>query len=119
MRFVDLECVEHRTNIVTGALLRIQLTVCGNVRWRIAAGVKRDASIALAEVTQLHFIGAYIASELMNEDNRNSSAHFLVIELDFVVRGQMRHGRPSYGGLQKLKLRADRPASIVTTEPLL
>src|SRR5215472_4579015 len=96
MRFVDLECVEHRTNIVTGALLRIQLTVCGNVRWRIAAGVKRDASIALAEVTQLHFIGAYIAGELMNEHNRNSSSNFFVVELDFVVGGQMRHVSSSY-----------------------
>src|SRR5215469_2324546 len=96
MRLVDLERIKHRADIVAGALLRIQLTVCGDVRWRVAARVKRYASVALAEVTQLHFIGAYVAGELMDEHNRNSSSHFFVIEPDFVVGGQMRHVSSSY-----------------------
>src|SRR5690348_13983426 len=91
MRLVDLAVVEHRADIIAGALLRIERAVARNVGGWIAAGVKRNAAIAPAEITHLHLIGANIAGKFVDKDNGNAAAHLLVIELDVVVRDEVRH----------------------------
>jgi hypothetical protein len=54
--------------------------------------------------------------ELVDEDDLNAFAGVLVIELDPVIVGQMRHDSPL---AQNADARAERPASMVTTEPLV
>src|SRR6185312_3237438 len=118
-RLVDLERVEHRADVVACALLRIALAVLGHVGWRIAARVIGDAAVALAEIPHLQFVRAPVAGEFVDEDDRDAAADFLVKQLNPVVGCQMRHWGPSCFESQKLKLRAETPASMMTTEPLL
>jgi hypothetical protein len=54
--------------------------------------------------------------EPMDENDRNVHAGVLVIELDLVIGSQMWHGSPL---AQNADARAERPASMVTTEPLV
>ena len=118
MRLVDFERVEHRTDVVTRPLLRVTLSVIGHVGWRIAPRVVRDAAVALAEIAHLRLIGAQVAGEFVHQDDRNSAADLFIIELDSIVGCQCGMV-PSRSRFQKLKLRAETPASIVTTDPLL
>ena len=118
VRLVDLERVEHRADVVACALLRIALAVLGHVGWRIAARVIGDAAIALAEIPHLQFVRAPVAGEFVDEDDRDAAADFLVKQLNPVVGCQVRHRALEFES-QKLKLRAETPASMMTTEPLL
>src|SRR5579864_8097 len=94
MRLVDFERIEHRTDVIARAVLRKSLAVLGYIRRRIAACVKGNAAVALTEIAQLQFIGSIVAGKFVNEDDRNPTADFFVIELDAVVGCQMRHGYP-------------------------
>jgi hypothetical protein len=51
----------------------------------------------------------------VNENNRYAFASLLVIEFHSIVSRQMWHGIT----VQKAWARAERPASIVTTDPLV
>src|SRR5262249_6516855 len=115
MRLVDLERIEHCADVVACALLRIFFLVFWDIWRRIAARVEGDAAVMLPEMADLLLPGAAIAGKFMDEDDRNAFAGFLVIELHSIVGRQMWHGIP----VQKACARAERPASMVTTEPLV
>src|SRR6185312_6436160 len=61
MRLVDLQMIEDVDRIVDCAPLRVFLHAVGNLRWRIAAGVERDAPITAREVANLELPGAIVA----------------------------------------------------------
>src|ERR1700732_1256665 len=94
MRLVDFERIEHRADVIAGAVLRKALAVPGYIRRGISACIKGDTAVALTEIAQLQFIGSIVAGKFVNEDDRNPTADLFVIELDAVVGSQMRHGCP-------------------------
>src|SRR4029079_18537032 len=119
MSLVDLQSIEHRANVIARALLRIFFLVFRDVGGRIAARVEGDAAIVLREMTDLLLPRAAIAGKFVHKDNRNPFAGFFVIELHSVVGRQMWHEFTVQKAIQKACARAERPASMVTTEPLV
>ncbi len=57
------------------------------------------------------------ARELVDEDHGSAGTRLFVIELHAIVGRQVRHGMSSIN--QNAVARAERPASIVTTDPLV
>jgi hypothetical protein len=94
MRLVQAERVHHRADVVARPLLRIAPTVARHIGGRIAPRVIGDAAVMARELAELRLEGAAIAGEFMDEDDRDAGAGLLVIELDPVIAGEMRHGAP-------------------------
>ena len=115
MRLVDLQRIEHRADVVARAILRIFFLIFRDIGWWIAARVEGDAAVILREVADLLLPRAQVAGKFVHEDNRDPFAGLFVIELHSVVCRQMWHKFP----VQKACARAERPASMVTTEPLV
>ena len=66
-------------------------------------------------MTNLLLVRAVVAGKFVNKNDWNAFTGFLVIELDSVVSCQMWHEFLA----QNAWARADSPASMVTTEPLV
>src|SRR6185295_1886812 len=105
---VDPERIEHGTDIVARARLRISLEVLRHVGRRIAARVVGDAAVASREVTQLGLPAAVVAAELMNEHDRRAGAGLLVVKLDAVVGSEL--GHVAFYGDESRSLQAVRAA---------
>ena len=91
MRLGDRQTVEHGTDVVAGALLRIAGTILGHVRWRVAARIERDAAIAPREVTDLRLEAPVIVGELVDKDDRRARPGLLIIQAHTVIGGDMGH----------------------------
>src|SRR4051794_32174519 len=117
VRLVDLERIEHRADIVARPILRIFFAVLRHVGGRIAARVDGDAAIVARKVTHLLLPGTIVSRKLMDEDDRDPSSGLLVVKLHAIVGCQMRHVMSSR--IQNADARAESPASMVTTEPLV
>src|SRR5262249_461275 len=115
MSLVNIERIKHSANVVTRALLRIALAVAGHIRGWIAARIKGHTAVIFRKVANLLFVRAVVAGKFVNKNNRDAFASFFVIELDSIVRRQMWHGVL----VKNACPRADSPASMVTTEPLV
>ncbi len=72
MRRGDLEPVEHRTDIVTGAILRVAVGILRHFGWRVAAGIVGDAAITPGKVADLRLEAAIVVGEFMDEDDRSA-----------------------------------------------
>ncbi len=83
--------IEHAADVVARARLRVALDILGHVGGRIAARVVGDAAVAAREVAQLRLPAAVVAGELVHEHDRRAAAGLLVVELDAVVGGKLRH----------------------------
>src|SRR5215831_12476253 len=90
MGLLDLEPVEYTPDVLGRTLLRVRLDVVGHVRGRIAARVERDRAVPAREEARLQMPAAVVAGELVDEDQRQALARFLVVDVDAVV--------DSYGG---------------------
>src|SRR5262249_11383259 len=91
MRLVDAEAVEHRKDVVAGAVLRIALRLRRHVGGRVTAGVVGNAAVAPAEMAQLRLPRAVVAGELMYEHDRRTRTDLLVKEFHAIVGGKVRH----------------------------
>src|SRR5262245_9384894 len=91
VRLVDLESIDYRLDVFTGALLRVFFAVVRYVRGGIAACIECNAAIPAGKMTHLRFPRPAVAREFVNEDNRNVRSDLLVKELDAVVGSEMRH----------------------------
>ncbi len=114
VRLVDLERIEHGADVVARPVLRIEFDLARHVRGRIAAGIVRDAPIGAAELAELRLPGAHVAGKFVHEDDRRARPGLLIVQLDLIVRRQMRHD-----GFPYEAARAEMPASMVTTDPLV
>ena len=81
----------------------------------IAAGIENHAAVIFCKVADLLFPGSVITGKFMNKNDRDALTRFFVIHLDPVVCRQMRHDFL----VQKAWARAESPASIVMTDPLV
>jgi hypothetical protein len=115
VRFVDLESIQHGPNVVSRALLRVALAILRDIRRGVSAGVECHAAIILREMANLLLVGAVVAGKFMDKNNRDAFASFLIVELDPVIGRQMWHAIL----IQKAWARAERPASMVITDPLV
>src|SRR5947207_5764706 len=115
MGLIDLQRIEHRPDVVARALLRIFLLILRHIRRWIAAGVEGDAAVVFREVADLLLPRAKVAGKFMDKEDRHAFAGLFVEKLHSIVSCEMRHEIP----VQKAWARAERPASIVTTEPLV
>src|SRR5215475_4576785 len=115
VRFVDLESIQHGPDVVSGALLRIALAILGDIGRRISARVERHAAIIFREMANLLLVGAIVAGKFMDKNDRDAFDGFFIVELDPVIGRQMWHAFL----IQKAWARAERPASMVTTAPLV
>lgn len=96
MSLIDVQCIKYGPNVVASAFLRVMHNVFWHVRWRVASGIKGDATIMLAEISNLRLIGTTVAGKFMNKDHRDAGAQFLIVELDPIVGRQMRHNGDSF-----------------------
>src|SRR5262249_10887096 len=71
MGLVDSQRVEHGTDVVARAVLRIALPIRGYFRRWIAARVEGNAPIAAGEMTKLRFPRAIVAGKFVHEDDGN------------------------------------------------
>jgi hypothetical protein len=112
----DPECVEHRSDVVTRAILAVPGELRREIRGRISPRVVGDAAIASREMAELRLMTAMIAGELMDEDDGRSRARLFVEEPDAVIGREMRHAAfPA----QAMPPRLARPPSIVTIVPVV
>ena len=87
----DLQCVQHREDVVSRALLRVALHALGHVRGRVAARVVGDAAVAARKVGELRIPAAQVPGELVHEHDRRASARLLVVQFHAVVGGDVGH----------------------------
>ena len=85
MGLIDLQMIQHRSDIIRGAGLRVFRHVLRHVGWRVAARSVGDRTIALAEVAHLRLPRAVVASVFVHENDRSAAAGFLVVQADAIV----------------------------------
>src|SRR5690348_6128618 len=88
---IDAEAIDHHSDVLGRALLRIGGKGFRNVRGRITAGIKRNAAIAPAKVAQLHFPAAEVAGELVQEDYRPARSYLFIEKRDPILCGRVSH----------------------------
>src|SRR3989441_1055397 len=86
----DLQGVQETANVVRGLVLRVGLRILRHVRRRVATRVEGDRAIAAREEAPLEVPAPVVAGELVDEDERQALARFLVVEID-AVRTRRRH----------------------------
>ena len=94
MRLVDLERIEHRTDVIPRALLRVALALLRHIGGWIAARIEGHATVILRKMTNLLFIRAVVAGKFMNKNDWDAFSGFFVIELDSIVCPEMWHEFP-------------------------
>ena len=102
MRLPDGKMIEHRQNVVGGAVLAIGRRILRDVRWRIAARGIGDGPVTLAKVAKLVFPAAMIAGEFMHEDDRRAAAGFLKVQPYAVISGRKSHGQLRFQPLKEV-----------------
>ena len=88
---INAEVIDHHSDVLGRALLRIGGKGFRNVRGGVTAGIKRNAAIAPAKVAQLHFPAAVVAGELVQEDYRLARSHLFIEKRDPILCGRVRH----------------------------
>src|SRR3974390_953395 len=89
----NLEVIEHSDTIAHNVLVAVGPPVGRYVRRQVTTRGIGDATIALAEFTQLWLPAAMVASEFVQEQERRALPHLFVIEPHVVRRDSVRHSR--------------------------
>ncbi len=91
MSTVYTEMIEHRENVIGGAILGIGGNRLRHIGGGIAAGVEGNDAVTPAEMPDLRLPAAIVAREFMDEDDRRPGPGLLAVQLHSVVGDSVWH----------------------------